>query len=402
MSYIAPAGTPLRFADLAAGLTAGLFERRSDAELCALLSRQSGQPHAWTMASGRAAMSVILRAMKTAARPERDEVIVAGYTCYSVPNSIERAGLKVRLGDVDPHTLSFDLDALRAMNTDRVLAIVTANLYGIPNDLAAIEAFAAERGIFMLDDAAQALGARCGSRAVGGFGDAGLYSFDKGKNITTIQGGAIVARSSLTAAIEAEHCALPPATPAEGAGLAIKAGIYGTLLRPSMYGIVTRMPGLGLGRTAYETPTPMTRFSPLLAGLALRLARRLESINAARIENAQRYIRELAGAPGLRLPQVAADAAPVYARFPVFVSDPARRAPFVAALDAAGIGATLSYPEALANVPEVRRLLAAESPQPGAIEISRSVVTLPTHAYAPADLASRVRAIADRVLSGTP
>ncbi len=399
MSYIAPAGTPLRFADLAAGLSAGLFERSSDDELCALLARHSGQPRAWTMASGRAAMSVILRAMKTAAMPGRDEVIVPGYTCYSVPNSIERAGLKVRLCDVDPRTLSFDLDQLRAMQSDRVLAIVTANLYGIPNDLAAIEALAAERGIFMLDDAAQALGARCGTRAVGGFGDAGLYSFDKGKNITTIQGGAIVARSSLGAAIEAEHRALPAATPAEGLALALKAGIYGAMLRPSMYGVVTRLPGLGLGRTTYETPTPMTRFSPLLAGLALRLARKLETINGARIENARRYARALADAPGLRLPQVAADAAPVFTRYPVFVTDPARRAPFVAALDAAGIGATLSYPEALANVPEVRRLLAAEAPQPGAIEISRSVVTLPTHAYAPADLASRVRVIADRVLA---
>lgn len=399
MSFIAPAGTPLRFADLAAGIGAGLFTNRASDDLLALLTRHSGQSRCWTVASGRAAMTVILRAMKAAGDPHRNEVIVPGYTCYSVPAAIERAGLKVRLCDIDPRTLSFNLQQLRGMNFDRVLAVVTANLYGIPNQLDAIESLAAERGVLMLDDAAQALGARCAGRAVGGFGDAGLYSFDKGKNITTMQGGAIVARAgALAAAIDKEQRALPAAAPLETLSYTIKLALYGALLRPALYGVVQRIPGLGLGRTIYETPTPMRRYSTSLAGLALRLARRLDAINAVRIGNAASLQSALATANGIRLPEISPDAQPVFARFPIFVRDAARRAELVSALNAAGIGATTSYPEALVNVPQVAPLLAGDAAQSGAIQVARTVVTLPTHGYSPADLGQRVRSIVDQVL----
>src|SRR5690606_13714195 len=109
------------------------------------------------------------------------------------PASIVRAGLRPRLCDVDPATMGMSPEALERADFSRVLAIVSANLYGLPNALPAIERITRERGVFMLDDAAQALGARIAGRAVGSFGDAGLYSFDKGKIICTIQGGAIVA-----------------------------------------------------------------------------------------------------------------------------------------------------------------------------------------------------------------
>lgn len=400
MQYIAPAGTPLSFADLAAGLGAGLFSDRSARELPELLARHSGQARCWPITSGRAAMTVILHAMKQAAGDSRRcEVIVPGYTCYSVPAAVERAGLKVRLCDIDPLTLSMDPAQLRRMNFDGVLAIVTANLYGVPNLLTDIESIAAEHGVLLLDDAAQALGARYGSRAVGGFGDAGLYSFDKGKNITTLQGGAIVARNgALAAAIDSEYRTLPGPSPLETLSYAVKLALYGILLRPWLYGVVQRIPGLGLGRTEYETPTPMTQYSPLLAGLAVRLARRLEAINAVRIDNAAQLQAALHGAPGIRLVTVPSDAKPVFARFPIFVQQADRRASLVSALNRAGIGATTSYPEALVDVPQVGRVLQSATAQHGAQQIARTVVTVPTHAYSPADLAQRVRAIVDRTL----
>lgn len=401
MQYIAPAGTPLSFADLTAGLGAGLFTDRSARDLSQLLAQHSGQAKCWPIASGRAAMTVILRAMKAvAADPRRCEVIIPGYTCYSVPAAIERAGLKAHLCDIDPLTLSLDPEQLRRMNFDGVLAISTANLYGIPNLLPDIESIAAERGVFLLDDAAQALGARHGARAVGGFGDAGLYSFDKGKNITTMQGGAIVARGgALAAAIDREHQSLPKPAPAETLLHTIKLTLYGVLLRPQLYGAVQRIPGLGLGRTEYETPTPMTRYSPLLAGLALRLARRLDAINAVRIDNAARLLAALDGAAGIRLPTVPAGATAVFARLPIFVEDAARRGPLIRALNEAGIGATSSYPEALIDVPQVARVLQSATTQQCAQQIARTIITLPTHAYSSADLAQRVRAIVDRTLA---
>ena len=398
MSYIAPAGTRLSFADLFAGLGTGLLRPGAIDELSKLLGAHAARSHCWPMVSGRAAMSLVFKAMSKAnGDPRRREIVMPGYTCYSVPAAAERAGLRVRLVDVDPATLDMDLDALRRVDFGPVLAVVTANLYGVPNSLPAIERIAAEHGVYLLDDSAQSLGARIAGRAVGGYGDAGLYSFDKGKVITTMQGGAIVARAgALASAIAAEHAALPGAGFIETASYALKLGVYGALLRPSLYGLVLRIPGLGLGQTRYEVDCPMTRYSTVLSGLALRLARRLDSINRVRVENARRYDAALAGAPGIRLLGLLPGAEAVYTRYPVFVNDPGRRAPLLAALNAAGIGATASYPLALADVPQVQALLGdGATANPGARAVAESIFTLPTHAYSPPDLATRVRAIID-------
>jgi perosamine synthetase len=406
MSYVAPAGTRLRASDFVAGLGAGLLRPGSREALSELLSAHSGQSHCWPMVSGRAAMTLLFGAMKQAAAdPRRCEVVVPGFTCYSVPAAAERAGLKVRLIDVDPRTLDMDLEALKRVDFSRVLSIVTANLYGVPNALPKVEAVAAANRVFMLDDAAQSLGARVAGRAVGGFGDAGLYSFDKGKVITTIQGGAIVARAgALATAIASKHAALDGAGFMDTAEYVVKLGIYGVLLKPALYGVVQSLPGLGLGQTRYETVYPLTRYSTLLSGVALRLARRLDTINDVRIGNARRLHAALADHPGLRMLDCAPDASPVFTRFPLFVTDPKRRAPLLAALNAAGIGATASYPNALGDVPEVQRILAGTAEeQSGARAVAATLFTLPTHAYSPPDLATRVRAIVDQWLGrGAP
>jgi dTDP-4-amino-4,6-dideoxygalactose transaminase len=92
-------------------------------------------------------------------------VIVPAYTCYSVPAAIERAGLKPRLCDIDPATLAWTT-GLGHCDFSRTLAVISANLYGLPNALGEIEAFAAPN-VFLLDDAAQALGAKLDGRAAG-------------------------------------------------------------------------------------------------------------------------------------------------------------------------------------------------------------------------------------------
>lgn len=400
MRYIAPAGTPVTLLDLVSGLGSGLVGGRSTEELREALTKVSGQPRCWPIASGRAAMTLTLQAMvRACAAPHRREVLIPGYTCYSVPAAIERAGLKVRLCDVDPNTLGIDPDGLRRTDFRNVLAVVTANLYGVPNALADIETIARDQGIFMLDDAAQSLGARLGNRAVGGFGDAGLYSFDKGKNITTLQGGAIVAaRAPLANTIEELWGALPQSAASQTSAYALKLALYSVLLRPGLYGLVQRIPGLGLGKTMYETRYPVARFSGVLAGLAVRLAGRLDQINRVRVTNAGRIEAALQGARGIRIPQRYDGAAPVFARYPLRVERAEQRDELITNLNRAGIGATASYPQALIDVPEVARALDHPADQSSSRLVARTIVTIPTHAYCPADIGHRVRAIVDRTL----
>ena len=399
MAFVAPAGTPLSLGDLAGGMLRSLSTGSTE-HLKKLLCKQAARERAWLVSTGRAAMTLAFEAMKLAARdPRRLEVIVPGYTCYSVPAAIERAGLVPRLCDVDPATLSPDLDTLANLNFDRVLAIVSANLYGLPNALADLESFAHRHGLFMLDDAAQALGARYQGRPAGSFGDVGLFSFDKGKNITTLQGGVLVADSEeLSNALDSAATELLAASPVGTLGTVCKLPFYALLLRPWAYGAVRRLP-LGLGTTPYETDYPIAPYSRALAGLAALQLQRLGQINGVRIRNAGRLRETLDGVPGLALPQVLPGAEPAYVRYPVFV-EPRRRAGIIAALEQAGIGATASYPLALMDVPEVaRRLPRNQPPTPGACEVARRIVTLPTHAYSPPDLGQRVADV-DTGLSG--
>jgi perosamine synthetase len=393
MAHLAPAGTPVALTDIFSGLLPGAG---GAASLAAQLRALSGLPHAWALSSGRAGMVLILRAMKVAAAdPGRDEVIVPAYTCYSVPAAIELAGLKPRLCDIDPATLGMDPAALARCDFSRTLAVISANLYGMPDDLVALERLCRERNVYLLDDAAQALGASVGNRASGSFGDAGLYSFDKGKIISTMQGGAIVCRdATLAAAIDRQVSALPPSPAGEAFGNFAKLLIYSVCLRPSLYGLVRALPGAPVGRTPYETSYPITTLTAFQTALAARLFSRIPRLNEARREHARRYEAALRGLPLLAPVTPVAQAHGAYARFPVRVRDAARRPAVIAALEAAGIGATASYPLSLGDVPEVvSRLPAQDRHCEAAREVARTIVTLPTHAYCPPDVATRVRAV---------
>ncbi|MBX3703165.1 MAG: DegT/DnrJ/EryC1/StrS family aminotransferase [Steroidobacteraceae bacterium] len=390
MSFIAPAGTPVTIRDLASGLAAP-GSGASEA-----LRAISGLPHAWSISSGRAAMTIILEAMRQASGDsKRDEVIVPAYTCYSVPASIERAGLRPRLCDVVPATLGTNPEVLRRQDFSRVLAVVSSNLYGLPNDLAGIESVCKEQGVLLLDDAAQALGARVDNRAVGSFGEAGLYSFDKGKVISTIQGGAIVCRPGPVAErLESAIATLPASGLVERVGNALKLGIYSVFLRPTLYPMIRALPFTGLGHTVYKTRFPIARLSNFSTAVATRLIGRLDELASARRRNAAALTAALEGEPGIELIRPLPGSVAAWVRFPLLVSDPDRRARLIAAFERAGIGATASYPRALADVPAVRsRMAPGDTDYPGARRIAQSIVTLPTHAYCPPDLPERVRKV---------
>ena len=400
MAFVAPAGTPLQLTEIVAGLLEGARSAEPSRALSQQLRQVSCTDSAWLLSSGRAAMVVALRAMRALDGGRRTQVVIPAYTCYSVPAAVELAGLQPVLCDIDPRTLSLDPEYLGRLDLSRVLAVTTANLYGIPNETSRIERIAAEHGVMLLDDAAQALGATLDGRPCGSFGEVGLFSFDKGKNIPTMQGGALVARRGpLVAALQAEWDRLAPAAGRDTFMYACKLAAYALLLHPVCYGVVRSVPGLGLGQTPYETDYPITRYSDVLAGFGARIAVRIDSINAGRIENAARLRDALSGIAGISLIEAPAGAKPVYLRLPVLTHTAALRPRLIAALEAAGIGATASYPRALVDVPEVRKRLAPQAlDTPHARAVAERIVTLPTHAYSPPQMAERVGAVVQRIV----
>lgn len=380
--HVAPAGAPIQAGDLARWLLRLPFTRHAVEDLEAAFRRVTGVAHCRAIRTGRAGLTLLLRALRRLAPPSRDEVIVPSYTCWSVPASVVKAGLRVRLVDIDPATLDFDPDALDRADFSRVLAVVATNLYGMPNDLPRLSAVAKREGVYLVDDAAQALGASVGGRLSGTWGDAGLYSLDKGKNVSAIDGGLVVTHSDRIAeALDAELEGLP--SPGPGASVAgiVKAAAYFAFLRPWLYWIPNSIPQLGLGTTVFRTDFPLERPAASLAALGTVVMDRLEELTEARRATASALISRLRDVDGIRLIAPPVDAAPAYLRLPIVVEDPAVRRRVLATLLHAGIGASPSYPSCLSDIPALRPHLVPDDGLRGGGQVADRIFTLPTHPF---------------------
>ena len=381
--HIAPAGTPIGVPALLGAALDQLSARDTGPALQAAIQARYGVRHCLTVSSGRAALALIFRTLARLRNdPHRNEIIVPGYTCYSVAAAAVLAGLRLRIVDIDPASLSYDRTRLDGADTSRALAIVSANLYGLPNELDYVEGFARARGIYMVDDAAQAMHAAYNGRAVGTFGDVGIYSFDKGKNITSLQGGAIVTRDDdIAAALAREIDALPDETPRATAASVLKLSAYSLLLHPWLYWIPANIPALGLGKTIYTTDMPMHRLSRFASSLVLRLFARIDAITAARVHTAAGVRSALAGNRSLEPVDALPGGSPVYLRQPCLAA-PANRDAVIRALNDAGIGATASFPQALGDLAEIAAHVTIEgNAMDGARSVAARIVTLPTLPY---------------------
>lgn len=403
--YVAPAGAPIAGRDLLRWAATAVASGRAGDRLCDALGARFGARSYVLTSTGRAGMTLLLQAMRRIAPADRDEVVVPSYTCYSVAASAVKAGLKVRLVDIDPATLDFAADALQRTDFRRVLAIVATNLYGLPNDMPALASIARAEGVFLIDDAAQAMGARVAGRPSGTWGDAGLFSFDKGKNVCAIDGGVLLTDSAeLSAAIDAEVAALPGPSAVERALHVAKALAYFAMLRPAAYGIATRLPGLRLGETVFTTDFPLHRPDPRLSALASTMLGQLETFTAARQANAGAWLSALAGRPGVETIRAVDRATPVYLRLPVLLDSEAARSAAITALNASGIGATRSYPASLVDVPALAPALVGPlPPMAGGRHVAARILTLPTHPFVElGDIARAAAVLGSAIIGARP
>lgn len=159
--------------------------------------------------SGTAAIMVALAALKRLSN--RRSVIIPAYTCPFVPLAILRCGLKPIICDTKKHHFDFHLASLEAACDEDTLAIMPTHLGGRVADLAGIMKIADHCGAYVVEDAAQALGARWQGQLVGTLGDVGCYSLGVGKGLTIYGGGAVVARErKVHQALQNTHSEIVP------------------------------------------------------------------------------------------------------------------------------------------------------------------------------------------------
>lgn len=121
-----------------------------------------------------------------------DEVITTPFTFVATANTISHTGATPVFVDIDPRTYNVDPRAIEAAITNRTRAIVPVHLYGQPADMASVMALAEEHQLYVIEDAAQATGARDHGKRVGSIGHAGCISFYPTKNLGAYGDGGMV------------------------------------------------------------------------------------------------------------------------------------------------------------------------------------------------------------------
>jgi dTDP-4-amino-4,6-dideoxygalactose transaminase len=334
------------------------------------------------ISSGRAALCLILNAMKDISPSHKTEVILPSYTCYSLPACVIRCGLKVKVVDVDPTTLRMQRDDLRDQDLTNVLAVIPTSLYGIPEEYDKIEDALRSSSVFLIDDAAQAMDATLGDRFLGSFGDAGVFSFDKGKTLTSIQGGIAVANSEvLRDSMQRRWQELPRAPLFISLNHAAQTLGYGLLLNPLLYALPAALPFLALGQTQYSEVFTITQYPRFQQRLAAILFSRIDEIVGRRKLNAGLLVEALGGMPGISTIEVPDDAEPTFVRLPLLVDDQSARQRIVASLLKQGLGVSCSYPKSIADVPEVADHLCQPAVATQGRLVAKKIITLPTHGY---------------------
>ncbi len=323
------------------------------AELEKQIATLVGSQFAIACASGTDALQLALMASHVGAG---DEVITTPFTFVATASSIARLQAKPVFVDIDPDTYTLDWRQIEAAITPYTKAIIPVHLFGLPADMSPIVEIARDHGLAVIEDAAQAIGARYGERPVGGIGSCGCFSFFPSKNLGGAGDGGMLTTNDPHLAEQA------------------------SILRN--HGSRTRY--------SYEQLGINSRLDTLQAAVLLVKLRYLDKFTAARRRNAERY-RELFRCAGLqkwlRWPEENSTKLHVYHQFVIEIEERDRLRDH---LRRSGIPSEVYYPLPLhlqAAFSDLRYLPAAF---PQAERVSNHVLALPISPRITAEQQERV------------
>lgn len=148
-----------------------------------------GTPHAIGCNSGTDALVLALRALGIG---EGDEVITTPFTFFATAESISAVGATPVFVDIEPDTFNIDVDQVRGAITEKTAAVIPVHLYGQPAEMGPLVELAGAHDLRLVEDTAQAFGARYGADAAGTIGAAGAYSFFPSKTLGGMGDGGMV------------------------------------------------------------------------------------------------------------------------------------------------------------------------------------------------------------------
>lgn len=288
------------------------------------------------VANGTDAVVLALRALGVG---EGDEVLVPAYTFIATASAVVLTGARPVFVDVEPDTLNIDADSLQANLSDRSVGVIGVHLYGRPFDLAAVTEICGANSLWLVEDAAQAHGARFQGQRVGSFGALATWSFYPSKNLGCFgDGGAVTSND------------------------------------PSLIETVRRI--ANHGRTAHYEHSDVgmnSRLDALQAAVLRTRLLRLEDDNQRRRAIASRYREALGGVDGIELLRDRPDTECVYHQMTVMSS---LRDELRTHLGQREIGTGIHYPSPLHLQPALARY-AVEASCPISEQAAKRVLCLP-------------------------
>ena len=342
------------------------------AALRAELQRAFGASDVALVDSGTSALALALRA----STPAGGVVALPAYACVDIGAAAIFAKLRARLYDIDPVTLSPDLASVSRVLEAGVDSIVVAHLYGYPANVPGVAALAASHGVRVIEDAAQGAWGKLLETRLGAFGPLTVLSFGRGKGMTGGGGGALLGIGAAQRDAIAESASKLRAAKS-GVRILALAKAQWILGRPALYAIPSAIPALHLGETIYHPAHEPRAISGVSALLVRDALARAEIDLAVRRAHAEEMERVVARTSGLEAIRAIPGSKPGYLRLPVRISDGHRERP--------ELGVVRGYPNTLAELPELKASLLGDEKLPGARELQRTLVTLPTHAMVTAE-----------------
>lgn len=317
-----------------------------------------GTRYAVACASGTDALHLAFRALDIG---PGDEVIIPAHTFVATALGVSLTGARPVLVDADPDTALMDVSLVKAKLTSRTRAVVPVHLYGQCVDMDPLLELATEAGVHVVEDSAQAHGARYRGRRAGSLGVMGCFSFYPGKNLGAYgDGGAITLTDQ---------------------GLAEKL----RLLRN--WGSIKKYHHEEMGLNS--------RLDSLQAAVLRVKLRYLERWNAARKELASEYTKALRDIDGVELTTVRNDSV-----FHLYVVRVADREAALRSLHEAGLQAGIHYPFAVHELGAYRWLGYPAGAFPVSESWARRCLSLPMYAELPREAVARAAAVLAECCAG--
>jgi dTDP-4-amino-4,6-dideoxygalactose transaminase len=354
------AGLPLRWSDLAPGAP----------RLATALADQLGTPPLQLECSGSACLLLALLTLR-ALQPQRRRVVIPAYTCPLVAIVVHQAGLEVQLCDLRRGHYDMDPVALRAACDAHTLAIIPTHLAG---RVAAVDdalAVARSVGAYVIEDAAQALGARHQGTSVGLAGDIGCFSLAAGKGLSIYEGGLLLSHDAALRAQLAQTAARSvPSSLCMEWRRSIELLGYAALYRPRglrlAYGNPLRRalrrgdPIAAVGDD-FALTIPVHRVGRWRQAVGAHAAARLPAFLAQLAAQAERRLARLRRISGIEVLEDAAGDRGTWPFFLVLCTDQARRDRVLAQLWGAGLGVSRLFIHALPDYPYLADLVAPQA-----------------------------------------